>query len=390
MIDKDEHPIFLSYATPDRERVLAFYEWLKQVGFNVWIDCRSIKPGQNWDFEIKRALDKYSLVVAFVSHNSFNRRGYVQRELKLALDKLSEKLIDDIYVIPVLLDEGVELPDQLKSIQCIAAADPQCNENIADALTYQLGRLGIAQQKTQRKEDIYWASSTMRESWDGLPGYEVELQLLSFTSDRYANVSQIGEYLRGVFLKSLFTHRADKLAQSPDHFNYGQDKYRRTNTYDAHCSEPSIKGKVLTVQYAVHWYGAGAAHPNYHFETFCFVLEPLTLISSLQSFFVEPNNALAVIQEEVRAQLHAVQLEVTADDEGATLECDWIERGTKEWSDFGAFVFGQDKLDLLFAPYQVATYACGAQFAEIPFARLATLIRPEFRSALGIEHLTQT
>jgi TIR domain len=58
MIDKEGHTVFLSYATPDRERVLPYYDWLKQSGLDVWIDCRSIRSGQNWDFEINRALDK--------------------------------------------------------------------------------------------------------------------------------------------------------------------------------------------------------------------------------------------------------------------------------------------------------------------------------------------
>ena len=94
---ENSHSIFISYASPDRERVLPYFNWLEKQGFNVWIDCRRLKAGQNWDFEIKRALDKATFVLMFVSNLSYDRRGYLQRELKLALDKLSEKLIDDIY-----------------------------------------------------------------------------------------------------------------------------------------------------------------------------------------------------------------------------------------------------------------------------------------------------
>ena len=98
----DNHQIFISYANADQARVLPLYEWLQSHGFNAWIDCKQLMPGQNWEFEIKRALDKSSVIMIFVSRNSVSKRGYVQRELKLALAKLSEKLIDDIYIIPVL------------------------------------------------------------------------------------------------------------------------------------------------------------------------------------------------------------------------------------------------------------------------------------------------
>lgn len=388
MLDKDAHIVFLSYATPDRERVLPYHDWLRQTGLNVWIDCRAIKPGQNWDFEIRRALDKASVVVAFISQNSFSRRGYVQREIKLALDKLSEKLIDDIYIVPVLLDENVEIPDQLKGIQCIAASNPECKREIADALTYQFGRLGIDQQRTQRMEDVYWSFSILREAWDGLPGYEVEIQLPSFASERYPNVSEIGEYLRGRFLRVVFQHRSDRLTQAPHLFNHAQDKFQRINTYDAHCAEPSIKGKVLTVQYAVHWYGAGAAHPNHHFETFSFLLEPLVGIRSLEEIFSEPVKSLTTIQEHVRSELRSVRLD-DGTEQGGTLDAEWIDRGTSEWRDFRAFVFRQETIDFLFAPYQVGAYACGPQFATVSYDKVAPQIRREFRSALGIEHLAR-
>jgi len=383
MSDQYVHQVFISYATPDRERVLPYYTWLKEKGLEVWIDCQSIRPGQNWDFEIKRALNKSSFVVAFISRHSYNRPGYIQRELKIALDNLLEKLIDDIYIVPVILDDDADIPEQLKGIQCISDSDSQCKMKISDALTFQLGRLGVQIEQTQRQRDFYWRSTVLQESWEGLPGYEFEARLLSFSSEKYPNIHQVGEYLRGHVLGNLFRHRADKLAQSPEIYNYGQDKFRRTNTYDAHCGDPSVKGRVITVQYAVHWYGAGAAHPNFHFETFSFVIEPLTLISSLEDIFVDPSEALKVMQEEIRRQLLLPALDENSDEMGG-LDQEWVIRGTASWSDLSAFVFAGNKVDLLFAPYQVASYAEGAKFAEVPYEAIVHLIRPEFRSALAL------
>ncbi len=373
--------IFVSYASPDRARVIPFYNHLTERGFSVWIDCRSLKPGQNWDFEIKRELDKATFVLAFVSNNSFDRRGYVQRELKVALDKLNEKLIDDIYLIPVLLDDDTPIPPQLRALQCIRASEPECNARIIDAINHQLQRVGIARSETQRRAGIIWEKRTLREEWDGAPGYEVELQYLDLKSDRFTNIAEITDYIKGRLLSSLFLHREQKIEPQSDFFNLGQEKYWRTNTYDAHCGEPSINGKIISIRYAVHWYGAGAAHPNHHFETYNFLLDPLILIDSLSKIFKEPDKALVIAQAHVRNALYEVH---APDDETHRLDREWIDRGTSTWDDFRAFTFTKEGIDILFAPYHVAAYAWGPQFATIPFSIVAPLMRPECVSAMHL------
>lgn len=379
--------IFISYASPDRERVLPFFDWLEKQDFNVWIDCRRIKPGQNWDFEIKFALDKATVVLMFISKNSYIRRGYVQRELKIALNKLSEKLIDDIYIIPVRLDDSVQVPEELKGIQYISATDSQCREQIADALHHQLERLGIERREIQEKEEIYWTSEIKREEFDGIPGYEVEIEFLEFRSNKYSNVSEIGEYIKGDLLPSFFQHREDKFAPSPDTLNYGQDKYRRTNTYEAHCNEPVIVGNIISVRYSVYWYGAGAAHPNSHFQTYSFLLEPLILIKAIEDIFIDSDIAFKTIQTEVRKQLYAIRLNDGDSYEDEELTPKTIDDGTKEWSNFSSFVFQLDEIEFLFAPYQVAAYAYGSYSAKIPYELIVKLMKNEYVSSLGKEYL---
>src|SRR5574337_1207600 len=97
--------IFFSYAEPDRERVSEFYNYLTSLGFAVWMDTQNLKGGQNWDFEIKRAIKEATIVVVLLSNYYVDRRGYAQREIRFALDVAKDKLIDDIYIIHVLLDK---------------------------------------------------------------------------------------------------------------------------------------------------------------------------------------------------------------------------------------------------------------------------------------------
>ncbi len=382
---QDQNPqVFISYANADQQRVIPFFDSLDKDGFNVWLDCKKLKPGQSWDFEIRRALDKSSLVIAFLSETSIGRRGYVQRELKVALDKLNEKLIDDIYIIPILLDENLAIPEQLKGIQCISAAKSDCLKQVKEALTYQLGRLGLETQRVQHEEEVSWSYRILREEWDGLPGYEIELQFIEVQSSKYDNIDEIGTYIKGNLLKSLFSARSNKLDQVPEIYNYGQDKFRRTNTFDAHCSEPSIVGKILTVQYAIHWYGAGAAHGNMHFATYSFVMDPLCHITELCVIFKSDNEAFSIIQKFVRQALKNLRL---GENNEYDLDPGCVDRGTEAWSDFSSFIPKEQGIEFLFAPYHVAAYACGPQFALVPYVEFIDHMRTEYICAFGIEHI---
>ncbi len=155
------------------------------------MDCKKLKPGQNWDYEIRRALDKATFVLAFVSRNSYDKRGYVQRELKLALDKHAEKLVDDIYIIPVLLDGDVQVPEQFQKFQTITADTLDSYERIVEALNHQLERLSVSniklllEESADKQLEVADASPALLEAtveetpWKGLVRLSSILRRLS-------------------------------------------------------------------------------------------------------------------------------------------------------------------------------------------------------------------
>ena len=96
--------IFLCYASEDKPKVIEVYHFLKQQGFMPWLDKEDLLPGQRWDQEIPKALKASDFILIFFSQNSVSKRGYVQREFKLALDVLEEIPEGQIFVIPVRLD----------------------------------------------------------------------------------------------------------------------------------------------------------------------------------------------------------------------------------------------------------------------------------------------
>jgi hypothetical protein len=110
--------IFLSYAREDEEQVKKLYQKLSGAGFKPWMDKKDILPGESWKFRIPRAIRESDFFLACLSCNSVNKRGWIQREIKDALDIWQEKLDSDIYLIPARL-EDCEIPERLGDFQWV-------------------------------------------------------------------------------------------------------------------------------------------------------------------------------------------------------------------------------------------------------------------------------
>jgi pyrroline-5-carboxylate reductase len=105
--------VFISYAHEDVEQVSDIYRYLKTVGCVPWMDRFNLLPGQDWEAEIKRALEASDFVLICLSPASVNKRGYVQKEVNTALQLLSEIPENQIFLIPARLKE-CQVPDSLK------------------------------------------------------------------------------------------------------------------------------------------------------------------------------------------------------------------------------------------------------------------------------------
>jgi hypothetical protein len=110
--------IFLSYAREDREKVESLYQALSEAGFKPWMDTRDILPGEQWRSSIQRAVRGSDFFLACLSRNSVGKRGWIQREVREALDTWQEMLDSDIYLIPVRL-EDCDAPDRLRDFQWV-------------------------------------------------------------------------------------------------------------------------------------------------------------------------------------------------------------------------------------------------------------------------------
>ena len=125
--------IFLCYARPDEIVVGDLYSKLSKEGFSPWMDQKDILPGEKWEASIKRAIQHSDFFLACLSQHSVSRRGFLQKEIKAALDIWQEKLEHDIYLIPVRLDD-CETPDTLSGFQWVNLFEECGFERLASAI----------------------------------------------------------------------------------------------------------------------------------------------------------------------------------------------------------------------------------------------------------------
>jgi formylglycine-generating enzyme required for sulfatase activity len=141
---KSEIQIFLAHASEDKPAVLALYNRLKQVGYKPWLDKKDLIAGQIWRDEIPKAIKASQIFLACLSAKSANKQGYIQRELRIALDILGEMLPGTIFFIPMRLEE-CEIPDlrlaqvglNLRDIHRLDYWEEDGFEQLERAITYQ-------------------------------------------------------------------------------------------------------------------------------------------------------------------------------------------------------------------------------------------------------------
>lgn len=131
--------VFISYARVDIGVVEKIYQKLKDKNHQPWIDIHSIKGGENWLRAITKAIDESEIFLAILSNNSVSRRGVIQKELKKALDKWDGMLPDDIYLIPIRIDD-CPIPDLLKHIQVLDWDNGKGETRLLEAISVGLAR----------------------------------------------------------------------------------------------------------------------------------------------------------------------------------------------------------------------------------------------------------
>jgi hypothetical protein len=145
--------LFLSYTRKDSAAVKELYQKLKQAGYHPWMDIEDILPGQVWEQVMIEAINNAMFFLACLSTNSIDHRGVVQEEIKQALQVWRRKLDDDIYFIPIRLNE-CKVPDTLAKFNWVDVFQEHGFSRLLAAIRAQMERLGHVRRIALRSQPV--------------------------------------------------------------------------------------------------------------------------------------------------------------------------------------------------------------------------------------------
>jgi hypothetical protein len=157
--------VFLCHSSGDKPKVQELYSRLVSDGIDAWLDKEKLLPGQNWRIEIPKAVKDSDVVIVLLSAQSINKEGFVQKEIKLALDTADEKPAGTIFIIPARL-EDCNVPERISQFQWADLFSDNGYEWLLKALRLRASTLGLSFEPSREEGDFQevWVEHNVYEN----------------------------------------------------------------------------------------------------------------------------------------------------------------------------------------------------------------------------------
>jgi TIR domain-containing protein/Leucine Rich Repeat (LRR) protein len=134
--------VFLCHSSNDKPQVRRLYKKLSNDNIDTWLDAENLLPGQEWEYEITKAVANSDAIIICLSNNSVTKEGFVQKEIRFALGKAEEKPEGTIFIIPALL-EDCEVPQRLSKRHWVKLFEKNGYNLLLKALSVRVTNLGL-------------------------------------------------------------------------------------------------------------------------------------------------------------------------------------------------------------------------------------------------------
>ncbi len=141
--------VFLCHSSSDKPAVRRLYNRLNREGIDTWLDEKKLMPGQDWNLEITKAVRSTDIVLVCLSRGAVNKAGYVQKEIKYALDIADEQAEGTIFIIPLKLEE-CQIPDRLRRYQWLNFYEKNGYSRLLQSLYHRANSLGISMKQNTK------------------------------------------------------------------------------------------------------------------------------------------------------------------------------------------------------------------------------------------------
>lgn len=139
--------IFISYSSDDVGAAKKLFADLQEIGGDVaWFDKSALKPGDDWDQNLRSAVQRCSLFLPLLSANTEQRtEGYFRLEWNEAAER-SKKIQGRKFIFPIVIDPDFAgamgryslVPEAFKAVQYCHAPGGQISEELKRELREQL------------------------------------------------------------------------------------------------------------------------------------------------------------------------------------------------------------------------------------------------------------
>jgi len=172
-MDKSTKIVFISYAREDAESAERLYKDLRNRGLEPWLDKKDILPGYKWQFTIYQAIKNSRFFIPLISSTSAEKIGYIQNELKYAIEVSKNFPEREVFMIPARLD-NCEMPypilEEIQSVDLFPDWDSGINQIFK---TFKEKGIAFEQAlheegKSQIKKEDEWQSGLSEEDWNNL------------------------------------------------------------------------------------------------------------------------------------------------------------------------------------------------------------------------------
>ncbi|EBD5924506.1 DUF3298 domain-containing protein, partial [Salmonella enterica subsp. enterica serovar Derby] len=278
-----------------------------------------------------------------------------------AIEKLKYYKPDDIFVIPLLIDDS-QVPSYISNkIQFIDFKRNDGWEIFDRSL-----RLAASQQNLEIVQGIQFGLFTfktniLKEEYKQIPGHDIEISYPVINNSKNSKSSDtLSKYFEGRAVRILFNNRTSPW---PLEFDWNKEyKSTYTDSYYESYNIAFCNDSVISILHTINWYGAGAAHPNTAFEVSNFVItdNDYSYKFSIYDLFnnEDSQEAISKIKRKLIEDAPRVYWERTGE-KAEQSDMDWFTTGVEN-SDLSNFTLNQSGFTFHFPPYELHCYALGS------------------------------
>lgn len=172
-MDKSSKIVFISYAREDEQSAERLYKDLRNCGLEPWLDKKDILPGYRWQYAIYQAIKNSRFFIPLISSTSADKIGYIQNELKYAIEVSKNFPEREVFMIPARLDNCVmpyPILEEIQSVDLFPDWDSGINQIFKTFKDKGIVFEEILQDEIAspvKKEDE-WQSGLSEEDWNNL------------------------------------------------------------------------------------------------------------------------------------------------------------------------------------------------------------------------------